>query len=186
MLGKPSMTIAENCSRHWWTKSKQSPEFRGPLIANPDIVARPRPKRWSQTNHCCGPSCWTEVFGSNRFVQGFDVQREQRSTKRDENQWLRKWETMIVNTFNEHNYAVKLQCNQESKLKLTPNEVDCITQLCGMNCPLITLFDTIHLEHYEVKWFCVPKNIEGTRRSNTKQKGKKIKITSNRFIVNGI
>ena len=112
---------------------------------------------------------------SNRFVRDFDVQREQHSTKRDENQWLRKWETMIVNTFKEHNYAVKLQCNQESKLKLTPKEADCITQLCGINFPLITLFDTIHLEHYEVKWFRVPKDIEGTRRSNTKQKGIKRK-----------
>ncbi len=74
---------------------------------------------------------------------------------------------MIVNTFNEHNYAVKLQFNQESKLKLTPKEADCITQLCGMNFPLITLFDTIHLEHYEVKWLRVQKDIEGTRRSNT-------------------
>ena len=116
-----------------------------------------------------GQAIGLKSSGSNRFVRDFDVQREQHSTKRDENQWLRKWETMIVNTFNEHNYAVKLQCNQESKLKLTPKEADCITLLCGMNFPLIT----IHLEHYEVKWFRVPKDIEGTRRSNTKPKGEK-------------
>jgi len=56
-----------------------------------------------------GRAIGLKSFGSNRFVQGFDLQQKEHSTKRDENQWLRKVETMIVNTFNEHNYAVKLQ-----------------------------------------------------------------------------
>ncbi len=56
-----------------------------------------------------GQAIGLKFSGSNRFVRDFEVQREQHSTKRDKNQWLRKWETMIVNTFNEHNYAVKLQ-----------------------------------------------------------------------------
>ena len=56
-----------------------------------------------------GRAIGLKSFGPDRFVQGFDLQQKEHSTKRDENQWLRKVETMIVNTFNEHNYAVKLQ-----------------------------------------------------------------------------
>ncbi len=78
-------------------------------------------------------------------------------------------ETMMVNNSNEHYYAMKLQYNQNSKLKLRPRERYWITHLYEVNSHVIRQLEctTSWLLWSEM----LPqrlKDIEGTRRTNTK------------------
>jgi len=100
-----------------------------PVGANSDSLARPRPESRNQTNNCCGPSDWAEVVRLQEICpteehteRDFDLQQKQDLHEKRQKSVVSQMGTMMVNTSNEHYYAMKLQYNQKSKFKLRPRE----------------------------------------------------------------